>query len=235
MMVERSYNGWRASPNLSSLDAGRFTVPGVPDRWFTTVTVAAPLFKYLIRRFHAEVDPLTGGVLDEWSYNYRKARAADALSCHASATAVDLDATQFPMGRANMTQAQRAAVERILAQCKGQFRWGGWFNQPYVDEMHFELAKGTSPQSVEWAIKGMGLYPDGRVIHPVDLQAGADPGKVRLVKKALAAVDLYSKKPVYNGNWNKGVEAAWAVWRSRKPKEAKQLRIDALGNKAGMF
>lgn len=230
-----SYNGWKASPNLSDLDAVRFEVPTVPNRSFTTVEVAAPLFKYLIRRFNAEVDPLGGGVLDEWSYNYRKARLSNSLSCHASATAVDLDATEFPMGRANMTARQRAAVKSILGSCRKQFRWGGTFAGRAVDEMHFELVKGTNKVSVIAAIKAMGLHDDGRVLHPTDIKQGGNKARIKALKKALAKVGLYPKRPVYSGAWNAQVGKAWDLWRSRRPKDSAQTRLDALGSGTGLF
>lgn len=233
--MERSYNGWPASPKLADLNATRFDVPTVPNRSFTTVTVAAPLFKYLIRRFHAEVDPLTGGVMDEWSYCYRKARAADALSCHASATAVDLDATQFPMGRSNMTARQKAKVKAILARCQGQFRWGGDFRMPYTDEMHFELVKGTSPDSVREATIAMFLHTDGRQLWPEDVRPDADPRRIKLLKSALASVGLYPVRRIYNGKWNVKLADAWDLWRMKAPKESTQMRLDVLGVKAGLF
>ena len=232
-MIERSYNGWIASPDPSKINAEWFEVPTVPNRKFRTVKVAAPLFSYLIRRFDAEVDPLGGGVMDEWSYAYRKARAADALSCHASGTAVDLDATQFPMGRANMTPAQRKQVEIILGACRKQYRWGGWFRMPYTDEMHFELVKGTSKATVESAIKAMGLHPDGRVLKVEDM--GKDHAvRIRLLKQALARVGLYPKKPRYNGKWNPRVMTGWTVWRG-KVNESPQTRLDRLGAQTGLF
>lgn len=234
-MIERSYNGWPASPSINGLNATSFEVPTVPGRRFTTVTVAAPLFKYLIRRFNSDVDAVPGGVLDDWSYCYRKARAANALSCHASATAVDLNATEYPMGRTNMTSAQVAAVNRILAECKGQFRWGGTFAKGYEDQMHFELVKGTSPASVTKTVHAMGLYPDGRQIHPDDLDARTDPQKIVLLKKALARVNYYPKRPVYNGRWNQKLAEAWRSWRINKPRQTVQERIDALGAKTNVF
>lgn len=233
MPIERSYNGWIASPDPAKINVEWFEVPTVRNRRFRTVKVAAPLFSYLIRRFDAEVDPLLGGVMDEWSYAYRKARAADALSCHASGTAVDLDATQFPMGRANMTKSQRKAVENILKASRKQFRWGGWFRMPYTDEMHFELVKGTSKVTVQRAIQAMGLHEDGRVLKVEDL--GKDhPVRVRLLKKALARMDLYPKKPRYNGKWNARLMVAWTVWRTRTT-EAPQARLDRLGTATNLF
>lgn len=236
-MIERSYNGWIASPTLSKLNTTTFEVPGVPGRKFTTVAVAAPLFKYLIRRFNAEVDPLLGGTFDEWSYCYRKARAADALSCHASATAVDLDASEFPMGRQNMTAQQKATVRQILSACRNQFRWGGEFNMPYTDEMHFELVKGTSPDSVRNARVAMFLHDDGRQLWVKDLgpDSGTDPRRIVLLKKALAKANLYPRRPVYNGKWNDRLSTAWNAWRVAKPKDNAQQRLDDLGKKTHLY
>lgn len=230
-----STNGWPASKVPQSLGAITYDVPTVPNRRFTTVEVAAPLFKYLIRRFHHEVDPLTGGVMDEWSYNYRPIRTGSALSCHASATAVDLDATQFPMGRQNMTRAQRAKVHQILGATFKQFRWGGDFRMPYCDEMHFELAPGTNKVSVRSAITRMGLYPDGRQLHPTDLRPGAAPARVKLLKRALAKVGLYPRRPAYNGTWNRHVAEAWQRWDRKRPEESTQQRLDVLGQRSGLF
>jgi len=232
--VETSYNGWPASPNPDAINVDWFTVPTVPNRKFRTVKVAQPLFKYLIRRFHAEVDPLTGGVMDEWSYCYRKARAADALSCHASGTAVDLDATQFPMGRANMKKAQRKRVEEILGACFTQWRWGGTFRMPYTDEMHFELVKGTNPTTVKASIASMGLHEDGRQIWPEDI--GVDHRvRVPLLKRALAAQGLFPRKLRYSSKWTPQLNIAWAVWASRGKKPTVQERIDDLGRLSGLF
>lgn len=233
--METSYNGWPASPNPDAINAEWFEVPTVPNRKFRTVQVAAPLFKYLIRRFNAEVDPLLGGVMDEWSYAYRQARAANALSCHASATAVDLDATQFPMGRANMTKAQRKAVGSILGATRKQFRWGGDFRMPYTDEMHFELVKGTTPATVKAAISVMGLHPDGRVMRPSDVGPGADGPKTRLLKQALAKVGQYPTRPRYTPEWTVRLAAAWQEWLRKAPKQSVQERLDDLGAGSGLF
>lgn len=151
--MERSQNGWPASPNPDDLDLVWITVA---TRTFRVVRVAAPLFKYAIKRWHREVSPLTGGVRDEWSYAYRVIRGATTtLSNHSSGTAVDLDATEFPMGVRRMTRRQRWRVRRIVKACGGQLRWGGEWSRP--DEMHLELAPGTSPATVRTQVRRMGL------------------------------------------------------------------------------
>jgi len=229
-----SYNSWPASPNPDALGAEWMEVPTVPNRKFLVVKVAHPLFKYLIRRFDAEVDPLPGGVMDEWSFNYRLGRATTALSCHASATAVDLDATQFPMGRTNMTARQRASVRSILGALRSQFRWGGDFNPGYEDEMHFELAMGTTPATVRRAIDAMALHLDGRVLWPTDL-GKAHRVRIPLLKRALTQVGLHPKRPAYSRFWTPTLAKAWVAWVEKAPHENRMTRLDELGAKTHLF
>jgi hypothetical protein len=152
--MRTSQNGWPASPNPSDLDLVWITVAG---RRFRVVRVAAPLFRYAIRRWHRRVNPIDVGPLDDWSYAYRPIRGSTSgtLSNHSSGTAVDLDATRFPMGTRRMTWRQRRAVRRIVRATGGQLRWGGEWGYP--DEMHLELAPGTTPSSVRRQIGHMGL------------------------------------------------------------------------------
>ncbi len=156
--MQRSQNGWPASPDPDDLDLVWITVA---TRRFRVKRVAAPLFKYVIRRWHREVSPLTGGVMDEWSYAYREIRGSTSgtLSNHSSGTAVDLDATEFPMGVRRMTRRQRWRVRRIVKATGGQIRWGGEWGFP--DEMHLELAPGTTPSSVKRRIGQMRLPATG--------------------------------------------------------------------------
>lgn len=151
--MQSSQNGWPAAPDPNDLNLTWVTVA---TRKFRVARPAAPLFRYAIRRWHREVSPLTGGVMDEWSYNYRLIAGTSTLSNHSSGTAVDLDATEFPMGLHRMTLRQRAHVKAIMRACGGQLRWGGsWWTT--VDEMHIELAPGTSPASVKRQARRMGL------------------------------------------------------------------------------
>jgi len=81
----------------------------------------------------------------------------------------------------------------------------------------------------------MGLHSDGRVLHPTDLRAGANPARIRTLKRALAKVSLYPKRPVYSGQWNESTRRAVMSWFLAKPKESKQARLDALGKASGLF
>lgn len=150
--MTNSYNGW---PGIESASDPRLTtIEPVPGRKFRVRAGAvAEVFDWLIRRFHAEVEPIDEGVLDDWSYHYRKVVGGSSLSNHASATAVDLNATRHPFqtrATANFTASQIDAIRRILADAvvdgRPALRWLDGH-----DPMHFEVNyvdRGGSPDAV---------------------------------------------------------------------------------------
>jgi hypothetical protein len=93
------------------------------------------------------VEPVVRGdwhQADDWGYAYRaNVNNPNTLSCHASGTAIDYNATRHPNGRrGTFTLTQVAEIRRILAEVDGVVRWGGAFvGTP--DEMHFEVIKGA--------------------------------------------------------------------------------------------
>lgn len=134
-----SQNGWSA--NDSSLMA-TYTVPGSSVRVTLRKGNASVVLLEVMRRFHAEVQPLhqedTGG------YAYRAIRGGTSLSNHASGTAVDLRWKAHPLGAVGtFTSGQVAAIKRILASMDGVIRWGGNYTGR-KDEMHFEINKSAS-------------------------------------------------------------------------------------------
>lgn len=151
--MSTSYNGWPGIPSPS--DPRLTVIEPVPGRKFRVRKGAvATVFDWLIRRFHHEVEPIDTGVLDDWSYNYRKVVGGSSLSNHASATAVDLNATRHPFNTratSNFTASQITAIRRILADARvnGQdvIRW-----LDVHDPMHFEVnytSRGGSVANVE--------------------------------------------------------------------------------------
>jgi len=80
-----------------------------------------------------------GGKLDDWAYAYRPVRGYSILSNHASGTAIDLNATEHPLGvRGTFTPQQVAAIEKRLRIYGGTIRWGGHYSGR-LDAMHFEV------------------------------------------------------------------------------------------------
>lgn len=149
-----SYNGWTASPNPADFGgieplviAGRSFLPGVRKGAVHTV------FTYYFTDYDALVERLALGspAADEWGFFYRLNRNANNLSCHASATAGDANATLHPNGKWGTVTARQAATIRDLCKAKyrGLIRWGGDFTGT-PDEMHHEII-GTPGQIADLA------------------------------------------------------------------------------------
>ena len=142
--METSYNGWTASPNPADFGgltklvvAGEEFAPGVRSGDVFTV------FQYLATRLHREVEPIVKPdwhQADDWGYSYRKNVNANNLSCHASGTAIDYNATRHPNDRSGtFSSMQVATIHRILLDTRGVVAWGGDF-KGRKDEMHFEIS-----------------------------------------------------------------------------------------------
>lgn len=133
-MAQRySQNGW---PVLVREETAVVRVAGTP---FRVAPGTEPLWEAFVTRFVAEVEPLTGPVLDDWSWADRNVRGSTTvISNHASATALDLNAEKHPRGvRDSFTSGQVAALRKLL-RAFPVIRWGGDFHTT-VDDMHFEI------------------------------------------------------------------------------------------------
>lgn len=81
----------------------------------------------------------TRGEYDDWGYANRNVRGSADISNHASATAVDINATRHPLGVRNTFSAKQVAeIHKILDEVDNVVRWGGDY-RGRVDEMHFEI------------------------------------------------------------------------------------------------
>lgn len=140
-----SYNGWPVLPSGKPL---RFSAGG--RSWYAANKDVATVFAYLINRFDREVESVDAGQLDDWSYAVRPVRGSEAsatnMSCHSSATAVDINALKHPrFAHGTFPAAKTAAVRRILAAINHGdqiIRWGNDYVSAPVDAMHFEIVAG---------------------------------------------------------------------------------------------
>ena len=135
--MEISYNGWPASKDRSEIGIKSYTVPG------TTVKLAcaekvAPLLIGFAEEFHKLIEPIDGSA-DDWGYCYRMVRGStDKLSNHSSGTALDLNASKHPLGKAGTFTEGKVPMLQGLCRKYG-LKWGGdYLNRK--DEMHFEIA-----------------------------------------------------------------------------------------------
>lgn len=147
--MARSQNGWpvlRTAPPRVELVPG-VSVPVLPGD-------VAWLLSRVARFIHEHVEPLDTPVYeggrrlptDDWGWAFRPIRGQETgYSNHASATAIDLNATQHPRGRERTwTPAEVAEIDRHLAEYHGVVRWGEHYSTT-VDGMHFEII-GTPEQ-----------------------------------------------------------------------------------------
>jgi len=132
-----SQNNW-----IASKDASEIGIVSVPIKG-TTVKVrcakaVAPLIAGFCAEFHELIEPIDHGSLDDWGYCFRMVRGStDKLSNHSSGTAVDLNATKHPLGKAGTFPSEKVPMIRALAKKYGMM-WGGDFRHR-PDEMHFEI------------------------------------------------------------------------------------------------
>lgn len=150
-MALTSYNGWPASSSAKELKItplifkGESFAPGVP---FGDVH---QVFSWLIADLDALVEPVWKPgwhAQDDWGWAFRQNRNANNLSCHASGTAIDYNATRHGNGVPTLkswTAAQAARIRNLLkVNYRGLIRWGGDFTGT-PDSMHFEII-GTPGQ-----------------------------------------------------------------------------------------
>ena len=136
-MMLKSQNGWQASKIRSEIGIESFPIPGTNIKLACAKSVA-PLLVGFAAEFHELIEPIDEGGLDDWGYCFRQVRGdAVNLSNHSSGTAIDLNATQHPLGKAGTFPAEKVPMIRALAKKYGLL-WGGDYRNR-KDEMHFEV------------------------------------------------------------------------------------------------
>jgi len=135
--VETSYNGYPASKDPDAIKIKSYPVKGT-DRKLRCAESVGPLLAAFAAEFHELIEPIDEGVFDDWGYAYRMVRGdATKLSCHSSGTAIDLNATKHPLGKAGTFPAEKVPMLQALAKKYG-LKWGGDFKSR-KDDMHFEV------------------------------------------------------------------------------------------------
>lgn len=158
-----SYNGWSASPSPSAIGIRTFTVPGT-RRTVPLRDSAGAVLVYMAGWWDDNIEDIEQGIMDEWGYAYRYTRGARSLSCHASGTAMDINATHYPRGTARMTLVKKTKVRYLVrkvnnAAGKRLVNWGGEWSGSSCDQMHIELAAGTNAMDVRRAMIKLTVVP----------------------------------------------------------------------------
>jgi hypothetical protein len=133
----KSHNGWTASKDAAEIDIISVPIKGTKIK-VRCAKAVAPLIAGFCAEFHELIEPIDEGSLDDWGYAFRNIRGStDKLSNHASGTAIDLNATKHPLGKAGTFPAEKVPMIKALAKKYG-LKWGGdYVNRK--DEMHFEI------------------------------------------------------------------------------------------------
>ena len=136
-MTEKSYNGWPASKDPAEIGIKSYPIRG------TNIKIKAAegcglLLAEFAAQFHELIEPIDEGGLDDWGYCYRMVRGTtDKLSNHSSGTAIDLNASKHPLGKAGTFPLAKVPMIQALAKKYG-LTWGGDY-RGRKDEMHFEI------------------------------------------------------------------------------------------------
>ena len=148
-----SYNGYPASKDPDEIKIKSYPVKGT-DRKLRCADSVGPLLAAFAAEFHELIEPIDEGTLDDWGYAFRMVRGStDRLSCHSSGTAIDLNATKHPLGKAGTFPAEKIPMLRALAKKYG-LNWGGDFKSR-PDDMHFEVE--VSAAKAKALIASLGL------------------------------------------------------------------------------
>jgi hypothetical protein len=186
-----SQNGWRANdPSVVS----RRAVPGTG----VSITVhngpSGDLLLEVAARFDRDVqdiDTVRGATPDDWGYAERPIRGGVELSNHASGTAIDLNATCWPLGSdpsVNLNPGQIMRVRQIVAATGGVVRWGGDY-EGRKDPMHFEINNGRSEADCARALAAL-RAPTPKPASPAyaTVQRGSVGPDVELLQRFLGVV-----------------------------------------------
>jgi hypothetical protein len=133
-----SQNGWPVNPARTYRQ-----VPGSTVRLTVADGPAGDVLMYVAAQFDRRVEDIdwksSRGEFDDWGWADRPIRGSNQTSNHASATAIDLNATRHPLGvRGTFSDAQVVEIRKILAEVGHVVRWGGDYASR-ADEMHFEI------------------------------------------------------------------------------------------------
>lgn len=133
-----SQNGWPVLQSGSPF-LHKWIVPGTNRHFYLRGGSAGFLLMHYVLFHHEEIENISGGVWDEWGYAYRPIRGqSSGYSNHASGTAIDVNATRYPLSTVHMAAWRMVKIRARLLIYTGCIRWGGDYSGR-KDQMHFEI------------------------------------------------------------------------------------------------
>lgn len=182
-----SQNRWPVYTSGTHVDL--VSLPRVTGRVRRGVTQA--ILGYVVQQFHFRVEPVRKDW--SWGYAYRPIRGSvSGYSNHASATAVDLNAPEHPLGARNtFSSSQVREIRKILGECEGLVRWGGDY-AVRGDEMHFEI--NTYPTNPKLAIVAAKLLAIMGSSSSVAIPAPSNPTPSGALNMSESQFEILDKK-----------------------------------------
>jgi len=156
--MANSQNGF---PGLES-DSDRlhkWIIPGTGRYFVMRNGSAGFLLAHFAHWYHHRIEPIDGGIWDEWGYAYRPVRDGSDLSNHASGTAIDINATRHVLGRddtllfkvrhrGKLVVARTRIATKLAVTYRRTIRAGAFYTGR-KDEMHYEINASLSMCEVQ--------------------------------------------------------------------------------------
>lgn len=218
-----SYNGWSAATGwtVGNGKLAPLVVAGEPFSPGVRAGDVHTVLQYVAQQLHNRVEPVYAPgfhAADDWGYSYRINRNANNLSCHASGTAIDYNATRHPNGKSGtFTAAQVREIRKILAEV-GVVHWGGDFTGT-KDEMHWEIA-GTAAQVAAAAAKIRGGATGSAVAGDGILEKGDSGESVKSLQRVLNAWYPNDIHLTVDGDFGDATETAVKLFQSKAKLDA---------------
>jgi hypothetical protein len=197
-----SYNGWPANSDKNAIGIVPFgDLVGLPFPGGIKSGDVATVMAYVASQFHYRVEAVIEGW--DWGYTFKaNANNPNQLSCHASGTAIDINAPLHPNGSSGtFTNAQEGEIYAILDEVQGAVDWLHGY-----DEMHFEICVGASTlANIAATLPAPGPVPPEPEPTPEPLPIQEDDDMLQLLKIAggdgkIYAASVGGRRFYYIGN-----------------------------------
>lgn len=188
--MPNSYNGWSAGRGWSVAN-GKLAKLVVAGEDFSPGVRAGSVHKvlnYVAQQLHLRVEPVVKSgwhQKDDWGYYYRPTTGGGSLSCHASGTAFDYNATRHPYGKRNTwTEAQVREINKICAEVNNTVKC-----LIDHDEMHFEICKNAAEVDRAASRIGVTTAPSPVTSSRPVIRRGSTGDAVKLIQRWLGLPD----------------------------------------------
>ena len=199
-----SYNGWPANSDKNAIGIVPFgDLVGLPFPGGIKSGDVATVMAYVASQFHYRVEAVIEGW--DWGYTYKaNANNPNQLSCHASGTAIDVNAPMHPNGSSGtFSNAQEGEIYAILDEVQGAVDWLHGY-----DEMHFEICVSASTLAkIAATLPAPGPVPPEPGPTPEPLPIQEDDDMMQLLKIAggdgkIYAASVGARRFYYVGNYD---------------------------------